>query len=62
MFDRGILSIADSGEILMARKLVPDPVKRMLHENGMVRFPKKPAFIPHPAFLRYHREHYFKGD
>jgi putative restriction endonuclease len=62
MFDRGILSISDAGEILMAPKLVPDPVRRMLHADGKARFPATPAWTPHPSFLRYHREHFFKGD
>jgi len=61
MFDRGILSISDGGEILMAPKLVPDPVKRMLNPDGRVRLPATLAWTPHVAFLRYHREHFFKG-
>jgi putative restriction endonuclease len=62
MFDRGILSISDAGEILMSPKLVPDPVRRMLHPDGNARFPATAAWSPHPSFLRYHREHFFKGN
>jgi putative restriction endonuclease len=61
MFDRGWLSISDSGDILIAKKLVPDPVKRMLNPDGKIRLPSAPAWTPHPAFLRHHRSK-FKGD
>lgn len=62
MFDRGILSIADDGSILMAKRLVPDPVRRMLNPDGQILRPHDPAFAPHRVFLRYHREHRFKGE
>lgn len=62
MFDRGILSISDTGEILTAKKLVPDQVGRMLNPDRRVRFPETSGWAPHPVFLRYHREHFFKGD
>ena len=62
MFDRGILSVSETGEILLAKRLVPDPVRRMLNPDGKVRFPSSAAWTPHPIFLRYHREHFFKWD
>lgn len=62
MFDRGILSIADNGLILMAKRLVPDQVSRMLNPQGCILLPNNPTFAPHRVFLRYHREHRFKGD
>jgi len=62
MFDRGILSIDDDGTILQARKLVPDPVRRLLNPEGRILLPSDRIAAPHPAFLRYHREHVFKGD
>jgi len=61
MFDRGILSLTDEYEILTARKLVPDPVKRLLNPDGKILIPTDPKLRPHPQFLRYHREHVFKG-
>jgi putative restriction endonuclease len=61
MFDRGILSLTDEYEILMAKKLVPDPVKRFLNPNGKILIPADPRLRPHPQFLQYHREHIFKG-
>ncbi len=62
MLDRGILSVSETGEILLARRLVPDQVRRMLNPDGKVRSPSSAAWAPHPVFLRYHREHFFKGD
>jgi putative restriction endonuclease len=62
MFDRGILSIADNGLILMAKRLVPDQVSRMLNPQGCILLPNNPTFAPPRVFLRYHREHRFKGD
>jgi putative restriction endonuclease len=61
MFDRGLLSLSDNYEILMARRLVPDSVKRLLNPDGILLTPTDPSFRPHPQFLRYHREHIFKG-
>jgi putative restriction endonuclease len=61
MFDRGWLSISESGGILVAKKLVPDPVRRMLNPDGKIRIPSTVAWTPHPIFLRHHRAK-FKGD
>jgi putative restriction endonuclease len=62
MFDRGILSIGDKGEILMAKRLVPDQVRRMLNPAGRVNLPTAAGLTPHPVFMRYHREFIFKGE
>lgn len=62
MFDRGILSIGEHGEILMAARLVPEPVKRMLNADGKVKYPAAMTLSPHDVFLRYHRETIFKGS
>jgi len=61
MFDRGILSIADNGEILTAKRLVPEPVKRLLNPGGRILLPRDSTFAPHRVFLQYHREKKFKG-
>lgn len=62
MFDRGILSLSDSGEILMAKGLVPEPVRRMINPDNRIILPAEPSQRPHPLFLRYHRETFYKGD
>lgn len=61
MFDRGILSLEDDGRILSARRLVPEPVRRMLRPDGCAALPESRILAPHRQFLRYHREHVFKG-
>jgi putative restriction endonuclease len=45
MFDRGILSIGEQGEILMAKRLVPSPVLRMLNPDGKIRRPSSAALV-----------------
>lgn len=61
LFDRGIISITDKGEILVAEALVPDAIRRMLNPDGQILQPSDVALRPHPQFLRYHRENIFKG-
>jgi putative restriction endonuclease len=61
MFDRHFLSISDSGEILVAKKFVPEQVCGLLNRDGKIRMPSSPSCQPHPAFLRYHRI-LFKGE
>ena len=62
MFDRGILSIGENGEILTVQKLIPNQVQRILNEDGRIILPSSPAWAPHSAFIRYHRENIFKGS
>lgn len=61
MFDRGLLSLTDDYEILMVKKLVSDPIKRLLNLDGKIFLPADRRLHPHPQFLRYHRENIFKG-
>ena len=61
MFDGGLLSLTDNYEILMVKKLVPDPVKRLLNPDGKVLLPADLRLRPHQQFLQYHREHIFKS-
>jgi putative restriction endonuclease len=61
LFDHGHVSIDDDLRILLARRGIPDKVRSMLNEDGRLRAPKSPENRPHRQFLRYHREHIFKG-
>jgi putative restriction endonuclease len=61
LFDRGFLSLTDQGAILQSKK-VPDPVKRLLNPQGVILFPRERNLSPHSVFLRWHREHRFKGS
>jgi putative restriction endonuclease len=61
MFDRGILSLTDDYEVLMAKGLVPDTVEKLINPGGRIIVPADARMRPHQQFLRYHREHIFKG-
>ncbi|PKN27644.1 MAG: restriction endonuclease [Deltaproteobacteria bacterium HGW-Deltaproteobacteria-21] len=61
MFDRGLLSLTDTYEILMVKRLVPDPIRRMLNPDTRILLPADPRVCPHTKFLQYHREHIFRG-
>lgn len=63
MFDRGLMSLQDDGRILIAKTARQEGYERiqsLLNRDGYARFPKDPRALPHPAFLRYHREQIFK--
>jgi putative restriction endonuclease len=60
MFDRGLLSIDSDFKILMARNLVPEPIKRLIIPEGTMLLPERSIDRPHPAFLEYHRNRIFK--
>jgi len=38
-----------------------DGVRKILLPDGRAKFPDNPHDAPDPAFLRWHREHCFKG-
>jgi putative restriction endonuclease len=62
MFDRGLLTVADSAEILLSNHINDvDGVRKILHADGLARFPDTAHDKPDPAFLRWHRENCFKG-
>jgi putative restriction endonuclease len=61
MFDRGIISMQDDGELLVADGLVPEQLQQLLPRSRQIILPDKEILRPHPVFLRYHRENRFKG-
>jgi putative restriction endonuclease len=62
MFDRGLLSIADDQSILLSNHINDvDGVRKILLPSGRARFPEDARERPDAAFLRWHREHAFKG-
>jgi putative restriction endonuclease len=63
MFDRGLLTIADDAEILLSSHINDvDGVRKILLADGRAQFPNESRNRPDPAFLRWHREHCFKGS
>ena len=61
MFDRGLISVDDDFGLLTATSSIPDTVARLINPERRLRLPSRPEHRPHPQFLRYHREHVFKG-
>jgi putative restriction endonuclease len=61
MFDRGLLSIADDLEILVASKKVPGDALRLIREDRRLIVPARAELHPLPDALLYHRKHIFKG-
>jgi putative restriction endonuclease len=62
MFDRGLLTVADDATILLSNYINDvDGVRKILLPNGRAKFPEILHNRPDPAFLRWHREHCFKG-
>lgn len=61
MFDRGLISIDDDYTVLVAERQLPDPAKRMLREDRKLILPKRDDLRPHRSYLKYHRDHVFKG-
>lgn len=61
LFDQGHLSIEDDGKILKARGKIPKKIRKLLNTNGFRQFPDQRTLAPHPAFLRWHREHRYAG-
>lgn len=60
MFDRGLLSVADDGSILVSRNKVPREVEdRLILPSGRLVLPDDPRDRPHPDNLRWHRENVF---
>lgn len=62
MFDRGLMTIDEDHTILIAEDRVPsDTIARLIIPDRKLLVPGDPHFIPHPAYLKYHRETVFKG-
>ncbi len=61
MFDRGLISIADDHELLLAKGKVPDQVMSMLNGDRRLLVPTRTDQAPHPMFLKWHRDNVFKG-
>lgn len=60
MFDRGLLSLADDGTILLSRKINDvEGVERLIHPDRKARLPDAPALRPHPRYLEWHRRECF---
>ena len=61
MFDRGIVSLGNEGQILIADKYVPERMQMFLNPDGYARLPENSRSRPHPQFLKWHRENRYVG-
>ncbi|AUQ59279.1 HNH endonuclease [Phaeobacter inhibens] len=62
MFDRGLLSISDEHEVLVAKNAVDEAtLDRLLLPDRRLIDPVDQVFKPHKSYLRWHRENVFKG-
>lgn len=60
-FDRGLVTLSDSGEILIVERGLDASFFKLLPEDRRAILPDDPDKAPHSAFLRWHRTHCFKG-
>jgi len=59
MFDRGLIGLADSGEILLSCKINDrQGVEKMIYADRQARWPSADAYRPHPRYLAWHREYH----
>lgn len=57
MFDRGLVSLSDTGDILLSRKINDiESVEKLLHPDRRARFPANSNARPDPRYLGWHRE------
>ena len=59
MFDRGLIGLADSGQILLSSKINDhESVEKMIYPDRQARWPSPDAYRPHPRYLAWHRERF----
>lgn len=61
MFDRGLISLSDSLEILVSSRVNDqESVRALINKSGYAYAPGRHLERPHPHFLGWHREYCFK--
>jgi putative restriction endonuclease len=60
MFDRGLFSVGESYEILIANG-VPDRIRQIVNPTGRLLLPTDRLQWPHQHYLSYHRQNIYKG-
>lgn len=62
MFDRGLIGLTDSFEMLISRHVNdPDSVRAMINKDGRATVPERASDRPYPGYLRWHRDSCFKN-
>lgn len=56
MFDRGLISLSDGGDILLSHKINDlEGVEKLIHRDRKARLPPSPSLRPHSRYLEWHR-------
>lgn len=59
MFDRGLISLSDGGDILLSHKINDQAsVEKLVHSDRRARLPTNENARPHPRYLAWHREYH----
>jgi putative restriction endonuclease len=59
MFDRGLISLSDEGDILLSSKINDrEGVQKLIYPDQRARLPSVETQRPHPRFLAWHREYH----
>lgn len=59
MFDRGLISLSDGGDILLSGKINDVAgVEKLIHGDRRARLPANENLRPHPRYLAWHREYH----
>ncbi|MCP4163496.1 MAG: restriction endonuclease [Deltaproteobacteria bacterium] len=61
MFDNGLITISDEYCIITDKKLIPDQYLNLINKSGELLLPNESKLLPHQSFLKYHRDHIFRG-
>ena len=60
MFDRGLISLSDEGEILVSRKINDvEGVQKLIYDDRRARLPTSSSDRPHSRYLEWHRRERF---
>lgn len=62
MFDRGLISLSDDGDILLSHKINDlEGVERLIFKDRKARLPRSTLDRPHARYLQWHRTECFYG-
>ncbi len=60
LFDRGLLSVDDTFNVLLSPHGVPDDLAKLIRSDRTLLLPEIPAWRPHVTYLKWHRDNCFK--
>ena len=60
LFDRGLISIDDSFNVLVSPHGLPDDLIKLIRPDKKLLLPRNAEWCPHPTYLAWHRNNRFK--